>query len=152
MNNTEQQTGLCHILDLLGDSRKSYMELCNRVEDRRTKDLLSVLSWERIALESALMAEVRRVGSTAMGGGAKTAGVPPAAWREVRAALAVAKGAHVLEACERGEEYLLMRYDKELQRGDLETATRTVMLRQRAQVQGNVHNVRSRTQLAVPSA
>lgn len=151
MDNAEHQTGLRSILDLLVDSRNSYMELCNRVEDTPTKDFLNSLSWERIALETALMAEMRRVGIIPADGNGASADHRPAAWREVREALSSAKGRQVLAACERGEGYLLMRYDEALQRGELDATTRTMLTLQRAQVQGNVNNVRSRTKLEVPS-
>ena len=149
MDNTAQSTGLRSILDLLVDSRESYMELCNRVDDTRTKDFLNALSWERIALETALMAEVRRMGPASPQHKEQGAAERPAAWKEVRAALSNANGAQVLPACERGEGYLLMRYDEVLQGDEFDITTRTVLTLQRAQVHGNLNNARSRTKRAV---
>lgn len=144
MNQPEQHTSLRNILDLLVNSRQRYMDLCNRIKDLRAKDLLNVISWERIALETALMAEARRIGIMLADGTAATVGEGAAAWEDVCGAPSIAEGQHVLAACERGESYLLTRYDEVLQRGDLDVTMRNVLMRQRAQVQGNVNNVRSR--------
>lgn len=151
MDRTELQAGLRIILDLLAESRTSYMELCNRVLDRRTKDFLNSLIWERIALETALMTEARRVGHIAADGIEASTDHRPVAWKEVREALSTATGRQVLAACERGEGYLLMRYDEALQRGEPDATTRALLTLQRAKVQGNVNNIRSRTRLEVPA-
>jgi uncharacterized protein (TIGR02284 family) len=47
-----------------------------------------------------------------------------------------------LNECERGEGFLLMRYDDVLKKDDLDPATRELMTRQRATVQGNVDRVK----------
>lgn len=145
MNDQEQRTGLRTIYDLLADSRQSYLEAYNRTRDGRTKDLLRALSWERIALESELMAELRRLDPSAPEGDGLGQGDPHHAWIQVRDALATSDNDHLLAACERGEGSLLARYDELLEGGPLDMGTRDLLTKQRAQVLGNLHTVRSRS-------
>jgi len=149
MDNTDHQNGLLNILVLLADSRKSYMEMCNRVEDAPTKGILITLTWERIALETALMAEVRRVGKVIPDSAPARASTRPAAWKELQEACLSANDEHALTACERGEVYLLTRYDEALQRSEPDAATRTLLTQQRTQVQRNLNNVKSLTKPAL---
>jgi len=152
MNKAESHAGLRSILDVLTESRNCYMDLCNRAQDSSTKDFLIALSWDRIALESALMGEVRRAGIQLQGSNDTGMNELSNGWEEVREALSNANGRHVLAACERGEGYLLKRYDEALQQDGLDDATRSVLVQQRAQVKHNVNSVRSRTKPAVPAA
>lgn len=148
MDNNEQLNGLLNIHDLLVDSRKGYLEACNRAEDHRTKDLMLSFSRERIALESELMAEVRRRHPAAIEGNGTMKGDLHRKWMDIRHALTTSNDANVLNECERGEGYLLMRYDQLLSGNDLDERTHALLTKQRAQVQGNVNHVKSQLKLA----
>lgn len=148
MDNNEQLSGLLNIHDLLVDSRKGYLEACNRAEDHRTKDLLLSFSRERIALESELMAEVRLRYPAAIEGTGTMKGDLHRRWMDIRNALTTSDTAHVLSECERGEGYLLMRYDEVLGGSNLDERTRSLLTKQRAQVQGNVNSVKGRNKHA----
>lgn len=135
---------LRNLLVLLSDSRKSYMDLSNRVLDMRTKDFLNELSWGRIALETALMAEARRIGIPLASGGMSSNTERLAAMKEVCDSVSSAGVRHVMTACARGEGYLLELYEEALTAGELDDSIRSLLSRQRAQVLGNVKELRNR--------
>src|SRR5690349_16239131 len=115
----EDMTDLNNIHDLLVDSEKGYAEAASRVEDGNVKDLLRSLSAGR----ERLIAEVEelrhkadpqakeRTGGTLKGDLHRT-------WMAIRDALSSTDNANVLSECERGEEFLLMRYDEVLKNKD----------------------------------
>ena len=148
MDNNDQLTGLRSIHDLLVDSREGYLEACNRAEDRRKKELLPSFSRERIALESELMAEVRRLDPTV----AESSGMAKMdllrAWKDIRSALIDSDDANVLAESERSEGYLLTRYDELLADNHLDPTTHALLTKQRAQVQGNLSIVRGQHKAA----
>lgn len=62
-------------------------------------------------------------------------------WMDLRDPLTKSGNANVLSECERGEEYLIMRYDEALRHDDLSVDTRTLATGQRTKVQTNLHRV-----------
>ncbi len=135
-------TELNNIHDLLVDSRKGYLEASERVEDPRVKELLASFSAERAALElevdgliqSAEPGKEHREGGTIKGDLHR-------AWMDLRDALSKSENANVLNECERGEGYLLTRYEEILKKEDLLPRTRQVMEGQRAHVQNNLARI-----------
>ncbi len=143
MENTTDVNNLENIHDLLVDSRKGYMEAADRVEDNGVKSLLMAFAQEREALESAVDAELRKLDPEAEhrdGGTIK--GDMHRAWMDLRDALSKSHNTNMLAECERGEGYLLMRYDEVLKKDDLQSGTRMLAANQRAEVQGNVERIK----------
>jgi uncharacterized protein (TIGR02284 family) len=143
MDTKNDKTELHNIHDLLVDSRKGYAEAAARAEDDRVKALLMAFSDERIALESEVDAELRQQDPEAEhheGGTLK--GDLHRTWMDLRDALSNTENANVLSECERGEGFLLMRYDEVLKKDDLLPATRALATSQRAKVQGNVDRIK----------
>src|SRR5262249_50200604 len=106
----EAVTQLNNIHDLLVDSRNSYAEAAERVEDENVKDLLRSLSSGR----GRLIAEVDELRHRADPGaserkGGTLKGDVHRAWMAIRDSLSSTENANVLSECERGEEFLLMR-------------------------------------------
>lgn len=143
MDTRNDKTELHHIHDLLVDSRKGYAEAADRVEDERVKGLLMAFSDERVVLESAVDAELQKQdpGSPHRDGGT-IKGDLHRAWMDLRDALSRSDNANVLSECERGEGYLLMRYDEVLKKADLLPSTRALATAQRAEVQGNLDRIK----------
>ncbi len=136
-------TQLNNVKDLLVDSQKGYLQAAVRVEDVQLKGILTHLSNSRTSLLAAMDKLIAaaapdqppREGGTIKGDLHRT-------WMEVRDALSTSDNANVLAECERGEEFLLMRYDEVLKKEDLNPAARSTLQEQRAIVQGNVERVR----------
>lgn len=136
-------TQLNNVKDLLVDSQKGYLQAAERVEDVQLKGILTYLGSSRTSLLAAMdkliaqadPAQPPREGGTIKGDLHRT-------WMEVRDALSTSDNANVLAECERGEEFLLMRYDEVLKKDDLNPAARSTLQDQRAIVQGNVERVR----------
>jgi uncharacterized protein (TIGR02284 family) len=138
----DDMTQLNNIHDLLVDSRKGYMEAAERVEDDQVKDLLGALSMERVKLIEeldALRAKADPDAKEREGGTLK--GDLHRIWIDLRDALSASDNANVLNECERGEEFLLMRYDEAMEK---EPAPETFALlqHQRITVQQDLNRIR----------
>jgi uncharacterized protein (TIGR02284 family) len=143
MDTKNDKAELHNIHDLLVDSRKGYKEAAERVEDDRVKALLMAFSQERTALEASVDAELRIQDPEAdHDDGGTIKGDLHRAWMDLRDSLSKSENANVLSECERGEGYLLMRYDEVLKKDDLQPATRSLANAQRAQVQKNVDRIK----------
>ena len=144
MDTRNDKNELHHIHDLLVDSRKGYMEAAERVEDDRVKGLLTAFAQERATLEAAVDAELRVQDPDAgHRDGGTIKGDLHRAWMDLRDSLTKSENANVLNECERGEGYLLMRYDEVLKKDDLLPATRALAMVQRAEVLGNVARIKA---------
>lgn len=136
-------TQLNNVKDLLVDSQKGYLQAAERVEDVQLKGILTHLSTSRTSLLAAMDKLIAaaapdqppREGGTIKGDLHRT-------WMEVRDALSTSDNANVLAECERGEEFLLMRYDEVLKKEDLNLAARSTLQEGSAIVQGNLERVR----------
>ena len=137
----DDMTQLNNLLDLLEDSRKGYHEAGERAEDPHVKALLDDLSQSRLALINEVD-ELRQKAEP---------GAPPRAagtlkgdlhriWIDIRDALSTSENANVLSECERGEHYLLSRYEN-MQEKEVSAGTFALAQRQRARVQANVERI-----------
>jgi uncharacterized protein (TIGR02284 family) len=143
MDTKNDKAELHNIHDLLVDSRKGYLEAAERVEDPHVNQLLTAFSQERTLLEGEVDAELRMQDPEAEHSeGGTIKGDLHRAWMELRDALSTSENANVLAECERGEGYLLMRYDEVLKKEDLLPATRALATSQREQVQRNVDRIK----------
>jgi uncharacterized protein (TIGR02284 family) len=138
----EDMAQLNNIHDLLVDSKKGYMEAATKVEDDTVKELLRMLSEGRTRL-IAEVDELRRHADPNAGErkGGTLKGDLHRTWMTLRDALSSTDNANVLSECERGEEFLLMRYDDVLEKKDA-PETFALARRQRAEVQSNLDRIR----------
>ena len=143
MDTKNDKSELQNIHDLLVDSQEGYMKAAERVEDGSVRMLLAAFAHERIVLASEVEAELREQAPEAE---AKESGTIKGdlhrAWMDLRDALSTSDHANVLSECERGEGYLLMRYDEVLKKDDLQPGTRMLASHQRAEVQGNLERIK----------
>ena len=143
MNTPPYAKGLNDLHDLLVDSRKGYAEAAQRAEDPTVKSMLDKFSSSREPLIAALNSERRRLDPEHEPSNGTLKGDMHRAWMDVRDALSTTENANVLSECERGEKYLLDRYDEVMQDKELPPATRALLQEQRSKVQGHLETVRS---------
>ena len=138
----DDMTQLNNIHDLLEDSRKGYTEAAERAEAGHVKELLRHLSTTRTSLIEAVAALRRKADpeATPRAGGRLKAS-SHRAWMDLRDALIRSANANVLSECERGEEFLLMRYDEVVEK-EVAPETYALAQSQRAVVQGNLERIK----------
>jgi uncharacterized protein (TIGR02284 family) len=141
MDKRDTTAALKNIAELLIDSRKGYQEAADRVEAPHLKQLLMKLSSERAPLVTELEAQLRMMGVDDMPKDGTLKGDLHRAWIDVRDALTGSPNANVLDECERGEKYLLARYDDVLTDADMDGTVKQVLMRQRSKVQQNINEV-----------
>ena len=65
------------------------------------------------------------------------------AWIDIRDSLSGSENANVLDECERGEKYLLERYDELMNDHDIAPNVRTVLSTQRTKIQSNISEIQA---------
>ena len=136
-------TFLNNLRDLLVDSREGYMKAAERVEDHQVKAMLVSLSTGRLGLMQELDALRLAADPTAEkreGGTLK--GDLHRAWMDLRDALSKSENVNVLSECERGEEYLIGRYEA-IDSKEVDPRTYALCQRQRTEVQGNLQRIKA---------
>lgn len=134
-------TQLNNIRDLLEDSQKGYHAAAQRAEDPEIKQLLDHLGTGRTRLihdVDTLRYQADPTDTDREGGTLK--GDLHRAWIAIRDALSRSENTNVLSECERGEDYLLMRYNEVLKK-DLAPQTRALVEQQRREVENNVDHI-----------
>ena len=135
-------TQLNNIHDLLADSRKGYMEAADNADQGRVKELLNTLASSRVQLLSEVVA-LKRIADpeTEPRDAGTLKGDLHRTWMDIREALGSNDSTSMLNECERGEKYLLDRYDTILKE-DVTAQTKTLAAAQRAKVQENFDHVK----------
>lgn len=136
-------TQLNNLRDLLEDSRQGYMKAAERVEDPQVKSMLVSLSTNRLKLIQEvedLCVQADPEAKSRDGGTLK--GDLHRAWMDLRDSLSKSDNANVLHECERGEEYLIGRYE-DVDSKDVHPSTYTLCQRQRTEVQGNLKRIQT---------
>ncbi|MCB0764803.1 MAG: PA2169 family four-helix-bundle protein [Flavobacteriales bacterium] len=142
MSNAAYLNGLNDIHDLLVDSEKGYKEAAERAEDPGVKALLSGLSKSRLSLISDLTNERLQLDRDYKPRTGTLKGDLHRAWMDLRDSLSSSENANVLKECERGENFLLERYEEVLEDRDLPSSTRELLTNQRNEVSRNLAKVR----------
>ena len=135
-------TLLNNLRDLLVDSREGYIKAAERVDDHQVKAMLVRLSTGRLALLEEL--DALRLAADPEAGkrnGGTLKGDLHRAWMDLRDALSKSENANVLHECERGEEYLIGRYDA-IDSKEVDARTYSLCQRQRGEVQGNLERIK----------
>lgn len=135
-------TQLNNIHDLLADSHKGYMEAADKADHGAVKELLNSLASSRVQLLSEVVALSRQADPSKEPREAGTLkGDLHRAWMDIRESLGSHDSTNMLNECERGEKYLLDRYDTILKE-DVTPQTRALATSQRATVQKNYDHVK----------
>lgn len=135
-------TQLNNIHDLLADSHKGYMEAADKADHGAVKELLNSLAASRVQLLSEVVALSRQADPSKAPREAGTLkGDLHRAWMDIRESLGSHDSTNMLNECERGEKYLLERYDTILKE-DVTPQTKALVTTQRATVQKNYDHVK----------
>jgi len=135
---------LDNLRDLLEDSREGYLKAAERVEDPQVKSMLVAVSTNRLKLVKEvddLRLKADPESKTGDDGGT-IKGNLHRAWMTLRDSLSKSDNANVLHECERGEEYLIGRYE-DVDSKDVHPSTFTLFQQQRAEVQGNLTRIQA---------
>ena len=132
---------LNNILDLLVDSQKGYADAAQNATDPQLKTLLDNFGVQRTQLISEVEHLRRKADPTVEhrdGGTLK--GDMHRAWMDIREALGSKDNANTLNECERGETFLVMRYDEVLDK-QAHVETTALIPRQKMQVEANIGRI-----------
>lgn len=136
-------TQLNNIHDLLEDSRKGYLEAADIADNRTVKDMLVTLGTSRAKLIGDVVALARKADpNKSMRDGGTLKGDLHRAWMDIREALGTRDTTAMLNECERGEQFLLDRYDAVLEK-DVAPETFALATAQRAVIQKNLDHVKT---------
>jgi uncharacterized protein (TIGR02284 family) len=145
MNWSEEIKSLNDLHELLADGRKGYQEAAERLraEDAAVASHLEKLSDRRRALQDALAMEIQsfRRDDRLKDGTAK--GDLHRAWMDIRSAIGRVEAKDMLEECERGEKYLIDRYNEVLSDPKIEAGSKELLAAQRGQVQTDLAELQS---------
>ena len=143
MDNKNTISGLKDLAELLIDSRKGYHEAAERAEAPHLKQLLNRLSTERAPLITEVGSQLRMLGEDEVPNDGTVKGDLHRTWIDIRDSLSGSKNANVLDECERGEKYLIERYDKLIEDKDINESVRSMLNKQRSKVQSNVNEIQA---------
>ncbi len=135
--------GLRNLAELLMDSRKGYQEAADRAEAPHLKQLLMKLSNGRTPLITEVESQLRMLGEDDMPKDGTLKGDLHRAWIDIRDSLSGSDNATVLAECERGEKYLLERYDELINDSEMAESVKSMLNKQRTQVQSNINEVQA---------
>ncbi len=141
MKNTKSR--LKNITELLIDSRKGYQEAAERAEAPHLKQLLNKLSVERAPMINEVGSKLRMLGEDDIPQDGTVKGDLHRAWIDIRDSLSGSANADILSECERGEKYLLDRYDELIKDDDVDQNARSMFTQQRSKIQGNINEIQA---------
>ncbi len=145
MKNEIPISPLKDLYELLGDSRKGYTEAAVKVESTPIGNFLNKLSDERSVMQRELGAALRpylkpdeSLDDSTLKGDVHRA------WIAIRESLASSEDNAVLDECERGEDYLLKRFETILddKSGEIPAELRHQLMQMKAQVQNSISAIR----------
>ena len=116
------------------DGERGYKEAAEDVTDARLKAWFKEYAQQRYDFGHELKAELSQLGGTPDKGTSVAADLHRI-WIDLKSAVAGNDEAAVIDECIRGEENAIERYDKVLQHDSLPASARTVVARQRNQIQ-----------------
>lgn len=135
MDWSEQIKELNDLHELLADGRKGYQEASEHVDRPQLAELFQRLSVQRETMQGELAAEIRRFRPDDRTKDGTAKGVLHQMWMGIREAFGRSDDATMLSACERGDKYLLERYDAVLENPGVDSSCKQLLAIQRGQVQ-----------------
>ena len=128
--------------ELLADSRKGYHEAAEKVDSPQLGQFLQRLSAQRDSMQTELAGEIRRFKNDDRLQDGTVKGTLHRAWMDIRDALGASDDINMLDECERGEKYLVERFDEVLNNADIAPTSKQLVSIQRQQVQENLAQVK----------
>ena len=128
--------------ELMGDSRKGYQEAAEKVDSPQLGQFLQRLSGQRDSMQTELAGEIRRFKTDDRLQDGTVKGNLHRAWMDIREALGASDDINMLDECERGEKYLVERFDEVLNNADISPTSKQLLSIQRQQVQENLTQVK----------
>lgn len=140
---TQQETTARTITDLLQLNRtsaKGYQEAADEVKSSELKSQLGQYAQQRSQFVSQLEQQASQMGvktddTTIEGVATDAAAAVHRGWINVKAAFTGHDDSAVLSTCETGEESALKAYDQALQSNDVSTTVKSVLEKQRSEIQ-----------------
>lgn len=129
------------LYDLLADSRKGYHDAAKRCQEQDVSGFLERLSEQRDAMEGELGKEIRRFKPDDHTQEGTVKGIFHRAWMDIRDALSGSDGRSVLDDCERGERYLIQRYDTVIADPGVASESKVVLRGQRIKFEENLNQL-----------
>lgn len=130
------------ICELLIDSRLGYGDAGARAHDPRLKALLAEIGESRIGM-IASTANVIEAKGKRMPRNGTLKGTLHRAWMAVRDTLASTDDVNLVAECQRGEAFLIGRYDEALRDGELPEEVTALLGAQREELMSNLVQIRS---------
>ncbi len=133
-NNKEIVDAINDLITVNYDGERGYKEAAEDVTDARLKSWFREYAQQRYDFGHELKGELSQLGATPDKGTSVAADIHRI-WIDLKAAIAGNDEAAVLNEVIRGEENAIERYDKVLEHNALPATARTVIARQRNQIQ-----------------
>ena len=127
---------LSEVCELLIDSKLGYGDAAHRAKAPRVKNLLANIGGSRLGMIATVANTIERSGRTFKG-------TLHRVWMAVRDILSSTADVNMLSECERGESYLIGKYDQLLSLPELTGDLRTLLSRQRADLMSNLMEIQT---------
>lgn len=129
--------------ELLADGRKGYHETARKVDHPQLAELLERLSRQRDSMQAEMARVIRRLRPDDRLQDGTVKGDLHRAWIDIRETLGTADNTNMLNECERGENYILQRYDEVIADHDVDASTRQLLNIHREQIRENLAMVKT---------
>lgn len=133
---------LSEVCELLIDSKLGYGDAARRANDPRLKRLLSDIGGSRIGMIATVANTIERSGRYVPQSGTFK-GTLHRVWMAVRDILSNTDDVNMVAECERGESYLIGKYDQTLKLPELPEDLRTLLRRQRVDLMSNLSAIQA---------
>ncbi len=129
--------------ELMADSRKGYHEAAEKVRSPQLVQLFQRLSAQRDSMQTELASEIRRFKPDDRLQDGTVKGNLHRAWMDIREALGSSDDVNMLNECERGEKYLVQRFETVLKNPGIAPTSKHLLATQRQQLEENLAEVES---------
>ncbi len=133
---------LSEVCELLIDSRLGYGDASRRADHPRLKSLLANIGESRVSMIAKVANTIERTGTSVPRNGTFK-GTLHRAWMAVRDIISSTDDVNMIAECERGESYLIGRYDLTLKLSELSEDLRTMLVGQRADLMSNLMEIQA---------
>lgn len=127
---------------LLIDSKLGYMDAARRANDPRLKKLLANISDARLGMVATVSNLIDRTGARIPFKGTFK-GSLHRVWMAVRDIISNTADVNMIAECERGESYLVGKYDEAVHHGGFSADLLSTISRQREELMSNIMQIRT---------
>lgn len=139
---TATDQNLSELCELLIDSKLGYGDASRRADDVRLKRLLANIGESRIAMIASVANAMERSGWKVPHNGTFR-GTLHRVWMAVRDIISNTDDVNMISECERGESYLVGKYDQCINLAGSTEEIRSMLVGQRADLMANLMEIRS---------